>query len=344
MRSHLSTDLLSKLTLALFTMGSLTACAKTPTFQSVPDSEKNNPSFATDAPPPKTLKNLPPEVKQKLNALIAKTKKNMIFVKGGTYDMGDFGPVHHPQNYSYTGDTDNPMHKVTVDSFSLNAYKASYADFDVYSAATGIPEFGRHASKSSRISRMPENAPAGINWSEGRHYCQWLGNQLGVPMDLPTEAQWEFAARNRGQYVIFATDNGKLDDGRNIWTKEQRDQFAKPYSEYGKIAVLGKFPPSPMGFYDMVTDNYEWMLDWYDANYYKVSPQYNPQGPKIGKEKSMRSYQVASGMDALGWGDGATVRRSERLPNKQPLDGDTEFNQHRSTSVRCAANHDKPII
>ncbi|WP_017394515.1 formylglycine-generating enzyme family protein, partial [Acinetobacter haemolyticus] len=189
--------------------------------------------------------------------LVEKTKKNMIFVEGGSFMMGDFGPITRKDKLPITGlYAAMPVHKVTLDSFSLNAYKTTFEDFDLYTEATGQPKVGM---QEVSIKRRVPNAPAGISWQQAHDYCQWLGKQVGIPMNLPTEAQWEYAARNRGEYVIYPTDNGEYELGRNVWSDEQRREVNKPLNTGMKISILGRFPPTPLGFYDMATDGYEWM-------------------------------------------------------------------------------------
>lgn len=95
-------------------------------------------------------------------------------------------------------------------------------------------------------------------------------------MDLPPEAQWEYAARNRGQYILYPTDNGKIDIGRNVWSLKQRQELITKYKADEKTPELQKFPATPLWLYDMITDNYEWMLDWYDPLYYGKSPEKTP--------------------------------------------------------------------
>ncbi|ELW88230.1 hypothetical protein ACINWC743_A0207 [Acinetobacter sp. WC-743] len=78
------------------------------------------------------------ELQQRIKKLVEKTKKNMIFVQGGTFMMGDFGELVNKGKLPFDGDAHSkPLHKVTLDSYSLNAYKSSYEDLDTYSAATG---------------------------------------------------------------------------------------------------------------------------------------------------------------------------------------------------------------
>lgn len=276
-----------------------------------------------------------------VKALMDKTLKNLRFIEGGSYEMGDFGPKHSEEHLYYTrGDDNKAVHKVTLTSFSMSAYKSSWEDFDVYSAALGqkpLPAFVERM-------RFPK-AAAGVDWYQARGYCQWLGALLKLPMDLPTEAQWEYAARNRGQYFLFATDNGKAEDGRNVWSFEQRERQldelnlgANPPS-----LPLGQFPPTPLGLYDMMTDGHEWMLDWYAADYYAHSPELNPPGPAKGTEKVLRGSYGRAG-EGLVYGDGMTITRSKRAPNPPLLDKkDPTSRQVSDSTARCVVNLDKPV-
>ena len=316
-----------KQNLAIIVLSSiaLTACAK--------PSEKNNKNSQPS-----------PELQKKIQQLVEKTKKNMIFVEGGSFMMGDFGPITRKDKLPITGlYAAMPVHKVTLDSFSLNAYKTTFDDFDLYTEATGQPKVGM---QEVSIKRRVPNAPAGISWQQAHDYCQWLGEQVGIPMNLPTEAQWEYAARNRGEYVIYPTDNGEYELGRNVWSDEQRREVNKPLNTGMKISILGRFPPTPLGFYDMATDGYEWMSDWFDPNYYKNSPEKNPQGPATGTLKSVRSTHQVGAAQSLQIGGGVTtIYRSGEEPNPQLDEDDLKYiNPNTATSVRCASNSPKPFI
>ncbi|MEO3355722.1 formylglycine-generating enzyme family protein, partial [Acinetobacter haemolyticus] len=242
----------------------------------------------------------------------------------------------------YAGGDSSPLHKVTLDDFHLSATKATYADFDVYTDVTGQKKVGVFDELIKKY-RIPTSA-AGINWQQARDYCQWLGQQLNLNMDLPTEAQWEYAARNRGQYVLFATDNGKIDIGRNIWSFEQRQQSQDKFRVYKNVSILQQFPPSPLGLYDMLTDNYEWMLDWYDPEYYSKSPEKNPQGPTTGTLKVVRSSAPDDGQNMHMGGNGLTIQRHAMHPVADPklvkesANEKYYFDFNLNNSVRCAAN------
>ncbi|WP_396269756.1 formylglycine-generating enzyme family protein [Ideonella sp.] len=284
------------------------------------------------------------ESTDEVKALLERVKKNLRFVEGGTFQMGDFGPLHSPEKLYYSSRTDNkPLHKVTLDSFYMSAYKTTYEDHDVYSRATGKPLVAQD-ELTKDLYRQPL-AGAGLNWFQARAYCQWLGQQLKLPMDLPTEAQWEYAARNRGQFFLYATDNGKVDDGRNVWNYDQRVAYEGKVGtavSHPSLPPLGQFPPTPLGLYDMMTDGYEWTLDWYDENYYKVSPVLNPTGPNKGEMKVLRSFRGASGL-GISYGDGMAITRHKRLPDPPGYDRlkgrpDPSKNMVNDTMARCVAN------
>ncbi|MDA5693801.1 formylglycine-generating enzyme family protein [Acinetobacter baumannii] len=101
---------------------------------------------------------------------------------------------------------------------------------------------------------------------------------------------------------------------------------------------MGQTPPNPLGFYDLVTNNYEWMNDWYDKDYYKHSPSDNPTGLQMGTEKVLRGT-LAMGADNLMMNDGFNIAR-----NKAPPIPDEETkSKYRLYSVLCVANIQQPI-
>lgn len=128
-----------------------------------------------------------------------------------------------------------------------------------------------------------DNYLASVNWQDAKDYCQWIGQQSGLPVDLPTEAQWEYAARSRGQFLNYSSDDGKFGD------------FIAPSSK--AYIPLNMRKPNPLGLYDMIGNGWDWTNDWYDENYYSVSPEKNPQGPQSGTTKVTRGSAGTNFMD-----------------------------------------------
>ena len=218
-----------------------------------------------------------------VRGLLERTLGDMAFVEGGTFMMGDY--VHEP----FPGDSgpaywnrfwdSKPAHKVTLDGFHIQRHEVTFREYDVYTRATGQPLVEEYwVGRTSGIGqfRQPDKPVTMISWYQARVYCRWLGEQTGLPFDLPTEAQWEYAARSRGRYVGFATDNGLYERGRNF----------PPFERYGH--PVGAYPPNPLGLYDMSANADEWVLDWYAEDYYRRSPKRNPRGPETGTKKVVR--------------------------------------------------------
>jgi sulfatase modifying factor 1 len=236
-----------------------------------------------------------PEVK----ALVKKSLADMAFVKGGTFTMGDFGPEASPEKLPYTSQDENkPAHQVMLDSFSISKYKVTYADFDIYTAATGKPSWPQ--DKIPRSYRVPTH-PVGVPWQMAKDYCQWLGKESNLPVDLPTEAQWEYAARSGGKPIVFATDNGKYEPDRNFPSSDTiADKLA---SNVGLVQMylypVGKYPANPLGLFDMGFDGRDWVNDWFSADYYANSPAKNPQGPASGTKKVIRGAEGGNDETAM---------------------------------------------
>ncbi|OBY74360.1 formylglycine-generating enzyme family protein [Acinetobacter gyllenbergii] len=321
--------MMNKLLGLLLLCTALTACAKeAPATQSA------------------TKPTLDAETQRQLQQLLDQTRKNMIFVQGGSYMMGNFTKQLSPEvlktfSFDTSGDID-PLHKVTLDSFSMSAHKATFAELDIYSKVTGKPRVSN--SEDVMRYRLPQSA-AGMTWQQAQDYCQWLGTQLKLPMGLPTEAQWEYVARNRGQNVLYATDNGKFDEATNIPTFERRSVFSAKYLTSRTLSNPGQFKPTPLGFYDLISENYEWMQDWYDRNYYAHSPEHNPQGPASGSKKVLRSAHVEDEF-YFKYTSSFSINRYAKDPVIDPeskSDGMTPDYTNFNNSARCVVNSTQPL-
>jgi len=115
------------------------------------------------------------------------------------------------------------------------------------------------------------------HWQEAKDFCTWVGDLSGYPIDLPTEAQWEFMARSGGKHVLFPTDTGNLDFGKNF-----------PIEGEGQTFPVDRFPANPLGVFGLAGNATDWVNDWYGEDYYRHSPTKNPRGPETGLYKVKR--------------------------------------------------------
>jgi sulfatase modifying factor 1 len=249
-----------------------------------------------------------PETQARVKALVDKSLKQLSPVQGGGFWLGDFGVLmddHAKQNdiaprsdakpgenLPFTIDEDNkPPKWVELDGFSIQQYKVTYGDFDVYVTANALPvhppkgvDDGFH--RTWQRARTADDVPAGVTWHQAKGYCQWLGKVTGLPFDLPTEAQWEYAASNRTNSYRhpFPTDTGLLEKGRTHPTFKQKEAL----TGNGALYPVGRYSASPLGLHDLVGNGFEWMNDWYAADAYRQGTAKNPQGPATGSEKVLR--------------------------------------------------------
>jgi iron(II)-dependent oxidoreductase len=173
---------------------------------------------------------------------------------------------------------DQPAHKIHVDAFYLDTHEVTNADYQRFVDATGgaKPWYWPGGKVAKGEERFPVS---NVTWAEADAYCRWAGKRL------PSEAEWERAAR------------GGLDRKRYPWGDEGARDRAHTSSANGPTAVAS-FPPNAFGLYDMAGNVWEWTSDWYERDYYAVSPERNPSGPSKG------SYKVIRGG---GWTEGAQL-------------------------------------
>jgi len=280
-----------------------------------------------------------PDNQKAVEALLKRTQEHLVYVKGGSFEMGDFGPKDPKGDYLpwSVGQDDKHLHKVTLDSYYIMDRQVSYADYDIYTEATGQPKI--NTDNYSSRTRAP-NVPAGVDWYQARDYCQWLAEQSGRPFALPTEAQWEYAARSRGQMMPYATDDGILRKGKNYPTREDRRNATAGKDRSGPYIIAKKYPPNPLGIHQMGLNGFEWVSDWYGEDYYEHSPEHNPTGPESGTLKVRRGGET--GGSFLGM---VTVIRSPGKPDLTftPPQGSTFKHStakgpYRINTVRCVVN------
>lgn len=219
-----------------------------------------------------------PEV---MKEFLATTQKNLVFLKGGTFEMGDWGAEVNKGGLPFDGSLDSkPLHKVTLDSFSIGKFPVTYAEFDLFTASLRLPRVNQ--AQVVQKYRKSDN-PVGVTWQGAKDYCAWLAKQTGQPFALPTEAQWEYAARSEGKRHVYPTNNGESEPGTNLPSFEQKKAA-------GGLVPVSSFPPNPAGIYYMSAGVHEWVQDWYDKDYYSHSPSKNPTGPTTGTRHVTRGF------------------------------------------------------
>ncbi|NUO82416.1 SUMF1/EgtB/PvdO family nonheme iron enzyme, partial [candidate division KSB1 bacterium] len=223
----------------------------------------------------------------KSTALLAKTQATtaalqkwlgltLVLVEGGSFHMGD--SLKDSKALGKDHEDEQRVHFVRVDDFYMSTHEITFAQFDSFCTATGralLPDNGWGRGERPAIN---------VTWEEAKAFCNWLRKRVGeeVVIKLPTEAQWEFAARERGQLVRYAgTDD------------------APALPEYAWFATntthpVGQKRANALGLFDMSGNVYEWCEDRYDKNYYKDSPTDNPTGPSKGKDYVLRGGSALS--------------------------------------------------
>lgn len=298
-----------------------------------------------------------------LQAFVDSIKKDLVFVEGGEFLMGDFGP-QGPEKLPYDTDDDSkPLHKVELTSFSMDRFKVTNKRYQLFLASNNLElrENGQASkSKWDSINAIP-NLPAHIDWYEAQQYCQWLGELTKLPFAMPTEAQWEYAARSRGQNLMVATDDGDYKAepyqlrtesysplGLNISSYGSRVAFAMQNGLKTKGSTplpVDMYPPNPLGIYSMSDNGYEWVQDWYDPDYYESSPADNPQGPKLPMFKDALGHdaKVVRGQSYANpyWGGGVNVFRTPADPHGR-VDNDGAIFIANKT-IRCVVNSPIPV-
>jgi len=194
--------------------------------------------------------------------------EELALIPGGEFPMGSDLEGDH-----------NPVHKVHIDTFYMDKYEVTNAKYLRFCQVTGhrLPEFwDREGFRCGRD--YPNHPVVGVSWRDAVAYAVWCGKRL------PTEAEWEYAARGGLARMSYPT-------GETLHPSDGN------YTESGKggPVAVGSYSPNGFGLYDMQGNVVEWVLDFYDPNCYASSPSVNPRGPSSGKFRVIRGGGWHSG-------------------------------------------------
>jgi len=179
---------------------------------------------------------------------------DMVLMPAGTFLMG-----------SADGDPDElPVHEVRLQAFYMDRCEVTNAQFGVFFRQTGRAE---PAFWHPELDR-PDEPVVGITWEDARAYAAWAGKRL------PTEAEWEYAARSGRPQRSYS------------WGAEP-DRALANFSSFG-ITPVKSYAPNSLGLYDMAGNVWEWCEDWYGSDAYAHSPADNPRGPDVGVHRVLR--------------------------------------------------------
>jgi formylglycine-generating enzyme required for sulfatase activity len=189
------------------------------------------------------------------------TGMEFVFVKGGCYKMGDtIGG----------GDADEiPVHEVCVSDFYLGKYEVTQSQWEKV--------MGDNPATFKECG--PECPVESINWNTIQDYIKRLNGRSGKTYRLPTEAEWEYAARSGGKEEKWSGTSDKTILREFAWFVKNSGTMAQR---------VGQKKPNGLGLHDMSGNVIEWCQDWYDAAYYATSRKDNPSGPPSGEKRARR--------------------------------------------------------
>jgi formylglycine-generating enzyme required for sulfatase activity len=188
-----------------------------------------------------------------------------------------------PEGWFFMGsdagqDCERPIHRVWIDAFLFSTTQVTNTEYDRFLRATSAapPPFWTDANFND-----PQQPVAGVSWFEATRYGDWMTAQTGRRYRLPTEAEWERAAR------------GGIERKKFPWGDDP-PQSLPDYATRWQTGPepVARYAPNAFGLYNICDNVHEWCSDCYDPNYYATSPDRNPRGPEphlgIGQRKSSR--------------------------------------------------------
>lgn len=202
---------------------------------------------------------------------IAQQDSGMTLVPGGEFFMGN--DIRNGLGFS-------PAHKVKVDSFYIDKYEVTNSGYLKFCQKTGhkLPEFWNTDIFKSGEDYL--NYPViGVSFSDAKKYAEWAGKRL------PTEAEWEYAARG-------GLDGKDFPNG-DVWTREKAKQDSIGWKNL--IEPVGSYEPNGYGLYGMAGNVWEWVADRHSETYYAESVFDNPKGPEKGSNRVIRGGSWHSG-------------------------------------------------
>jgi sulfatase modifying factor 1 len=212
------------------------------------------------------------------------TGMEFVWIKGGCYDMGDIFGDGNPD--------EKPVHEVCVNGFYIGKHEVTQAQWEKV--------MGNNPSFFKRGGSYPvEN----VSWYEIQEYIRKLKRSINIKYRLPTEAEWEYAARSGGRKEKWPGTSKESDLDDFAWTDKNSGEQDHP---------VGRKKPNGLGLFDMSGNVWEWVADWYDQDYYRNSSKDNPKGP----DRSWDNTRVIRGGSWISMpGDSRASLRAKAIPS-----------------------------
>ncbi len=200
-------------------------------------------------------------------------KYEMIFIKGGCFEMGDMFGEERPD--------EKPVHEVCVDDFYLGKYELTQGEWKEIMGE--LPSGFKFCGKDCPVEL--------VSWKDAEKFIRNLNEKTGMEYRLPTEAEWEYAARDGGKKEKWAGTSNRDESGEYAWHKRN----------FGDMTInpVGLKKPNGLGLYDMSGNVWEWVFDWYDEKYYRNSTRNNPKGPLTGTYRVFRGGSWSNDLGLL---------------------------------------------
>ena len=226
----------------------------------------------------------------------------MVLIPAGSFRMG----ANDPENWMKDA---QPVHTVELDAFYMDVYEVTVGQYKQFLKATGhrdLPDW------ISEFSPTDDHPVVGVSWDDAQAYAKWARKRL------PTEAEWEYAARGSLKGKRYLWGNTKPNGRQCNYADKNADATLRQMDEdwthadmsvddgYTMTAPVGRYSPNSYGLYDLAGNVYEWCADWHGENYYSKSALKNPTGPRSGENKVLRggAWSNSTGNLRVAYRDG----------------------------------------
>ena len=247
------------------------------------------------------------DIERIIAAALEKTEKmclseNMVLIPAGEFQMGS------DKGASY----EKPVHTVYVDAFYMDVYEVTVGQYNAFLQATGHRDLPDSVSEYSPTDMHPV---VQVSWHDAMAYAQWARKRL------PTEAEWEKAARGGldGQHYLWGNT---IDAGRANYAA----------ANVGKTTPVGSYSPNSYGLHDMAGNVQEWCLDAYEGNFYARSPRQNPLAEEMPLSEVIANYRNVTTSRVFRGGSWNSVAKDLRVANRRSF---VASNSVVTTGFRC---------